>query len=81
MPPRRKGARPRLRARGTPIVQYTDSQLDALVRWIRSDELLRTEEELVEAARSELGYRRLGSTIRSRLTDAVRRTNGGHGTV
>ncbi len=81
VPPRRKGARPRLRARGTPIVQYTDSQLDALVRWIRSDELLRTEEELVEAARSELGYGRLGPVIRSRLTDAARRTNGGNGTV
>ncbi|WP_239373351.1 AAA domain-containing protein [Frankia sp. Cj5] len=81
VPPRRKGARPRLRARGTPIVQYTDSQLDALVRWIRSDELLRTEEELVEAARSELGYGRLGPVIRSRLTEAVRRTNVGNGTV
>ncbi|WP_322770286.1 AAA domain-containing protein [Frankia sp. Cr1] len=81
VPPRRKGSRPRLRARGTPIVQYTDSQLDALVRWIRSDELLRTEEELVEAARSELGYGRLGPVIRSRLTDAARRTNGGNGTV
>ncbi len=80
-PPRRRSPRPRLLAPGTPIGQYTDSQLDALVRWIRSDGLLRTEEELVDAARSELGSSRLGPVIRERLTDSVRRSNAGNGTA
>jgi very-short-patch-repair endonuclease len=56
---------------GRPIGEYPAEQLVALVRWIESDTLLRTEEELVAAARKELGFKRGGSRINAALAAAV----------
>src|SRR5712691_2537925 len=44
--PQRTGERP-LVPRGYPIGEYSDGQLTGLVQWIRSDGILRTEDELL----------------------------------
>jgi very-short-patch-repair endonuclease len=66
----RPGTRPALSA-GRPIGEYSHEQLVELVRWIESDTLLRTEDEVVEEARRELGFKRGGSRINAALTSAV----------
>jgi very-short-patch-repair endonuclease len=57
-----RGPRPSLRP-GQPITEYSDRQLASVIRWIESDTLLRTEDELLTAFVSELGYRRRGTRI------------------
>ncbi|MGX4712289.1 AAA domain-containing protein [Rhodococcus ruber] len=57
---------------GYPITDYPPSELVALVRWIESDGLLRTEEEVMRAAMTELGYRKRGSRIVAALGNAIR---------
>src|SRR5665213_2312959 len=54
-----------------PITDYTDAQLVRLIRWIESDTLLRTPEELREAAIQALGYRRRGLRIVAALDAAI----------
>jgi hypothetical protein len=48
------------------------NQLVAMVRWIESDTLLRTEEELLAELMTELGFRKRGSRIVEVLTAAIR---------
>ena len=55
------------------IDYYAASELDALVRWIESDTLLRTEDQLLSEAIRELGFRRRGPKIVEALTSAIRR--------
>ena len=72
----RKGSRPPLR-RGQPIDAYTQAQLVGLVRWIESDELLRTHDELVsdaqarvpEARQQNRGRGRSGNSPSAALAD------------
>lgn len=71
--PRRAGRPPTIYY-GEPITSYTPDQLDDLIRWIRSDTLLRTDDELLELAMTELGYSRRGSRIVTALEAAIRRT-------
>jgi hypothetical protein len=59
------------------IDYYADSELDALIRWIESDTLLRTEDQLLAEAIRELGFRRRGSKIVDALTSSVRRVRQG----
>jgi very-short-patch-repair endonuclease len=54
-----------------PITEYTNAQLVRLIRWIESDTLLRTPEELREAAIEALGYRRRGHRIIAALDAAI----------
>ena len=54
-----------------PIDEYAPDQLVELVRWIESDTLLRTEEELLAEAMRELGYERRGPRIVAALTAAI----------
>jgi very-short-patch-repair endonuclease len=70
--PPTRGARPPV-PRGLPITEYRSADLDALCRWILSDTLLRTDEELLEAMMQELGYRRRGSRIVQRLNEVIKR--------
>jgi very-short-patch-repair endonuclease len=56
---------------GRPITGYAPEDLVALVRWIESDTLLRTEDELIEEARRELGFKRGGTRINAALAAAV----------
>lgn len=63
------------------IETYRDTELQSIVRWILSDGLLRTEEELLTLAMAELGFTRRGPRILMRFTDAIRavRSSGGSG--
>jgi very-short-patch-repair endonuclease len=60
----RQGARPQTFA-GMSITEYPDSRLIELIRWIESDTLLRTEDELFDAFVRELGFKRRGTRIRA----------------
>jgi very-short-patch-repair endonuclease len=65
-----RGTRPSIQP-GLPIGQYTDSQLKAMVRWVGSDDLPRTRDELFEAVKAELGFRRNGKNIVDRINLAI----------
>jgi very-short-patch-repair endonuclease len=68
-PPRSK-PKPQL-PYGQPIANYTHQELVRLIRWIESDTLLRTEEELLDEVMNELGFQRRGSRIREAVAAAV----------
>jgi very-short-patch-repair endonuclease len=53
------------------IAEYSLSELVSLIRWIESDTLLRTEEDLLAEATRTLGFRRRGSTITATLQRAI----------
>ncbi len=67
---RRSVARPRLEP-GQPIGEYTDTELVAIVRWVASDGLLRTDGELHTEVREEMGFQRRGTVIVERLHQAI----------
>jgi very-short-patch-repair endonuclease len=71
---RRKGRRPTTWA-GYPIDAYRSVDLRDLVRWITSDGLLRTDDELVRETMTELGYHRLGAKIDRCLREAIAEAN------
>ena len=71
-------AGPQSRAGSCPIAthrssidEYTPGELATVVRWIESDTLLRTEEELLAETMRTLGFTRKGSKITAALTDAI----------
>ena len=72
----KRGPRPRSIENDKPIGDYTHNQLVAIVRWIESDTLLRTEDELLEAAMEELGFARRGPRIAEALTAAIADARG-----
>ena len=76
-PPERSGPRPnvpRVKTLGyNDITHYHDHQLEELARWIDSDGLLRTDEQLMADMQRELGFRRRGKRIEDALTRAIRR--------
>ena len=53
------------------IAAYRHDELVALIRWLESDTLLRTEDELVAAAVTALGFHKRGRSIVAALEDAV----------
>jgi len=59
--------------RGWKIDEYWEHQLIELIDWIESDDLLRTEDEVIAEAVTELGFQRRGSRIVAVLRSAVRR--------
>ena len=65
-----RGPRPNVR-RGLGIVNHTQLELVALARWILSDTLLRTDDDLKREMRTELGFSRNGVRIDATLTRAV----------
>lgn len=56
---------------GEGIERYSHSELVGLIRWIKSDTLLRTEDQLLSAAIGQLGFKKRGSRIVAALTDAI----------
>ncbi|HUY10017.1 MAG TPA: AAA domain-containing protein [Candidatus Dormibacteraeota bacterium] len=62
-------------ASGQSVVAYSDFQLLQMVRWVESDKLLRTEEELLEEVMRALGFRRRGKNVVARLTAAIRQSH------
>jgi len=69
--PSRKGPRPPLR-RGQSIDGYSRAQLVRLVQWIESDELIRTEGELVMETMRELGFQKRGKKIVAAIQAPIR---------
>jgi very-short-patch-repair endonuclease len=63
--------RPPLR-RGLQMTDYSQSQLVRMIRWIESDDRLRTEEELLEETMRELGFQKRGSRIVTAINQAIR---------
>ena len=68
-----RGPRPTV-PQGRPITDYSHRQLVSLAMWIRSDTLLRTEDEMLEEMMRELGFGRRGSRIVAALSLAIRST-------
>jgi very-short-patch-repair endonuclease len=66
----RNGPRPWI-VPGQPIDAYSDAELIRLVQWIRSDDGLRTEDELLREMMQELGFRRRGKNVVARLTAMI----------
>jgi hypothetical protein len=52
-------------------VQVDDRDLQAMVRWIESDTLLRSREDLIAEVMAELGFERRGKKITSRISAAI----------
>ncbi|GAB2610032.1 hypothetical protein GCM10027168_48720 [Streptomyces capparidis] len=73
IPKPRRARRPRKPSLtpGRPVTAYSADELVALVRWIDSDSVERTEEELLRAAMKELGFARLGPRIKEALGAAI----------
>lgn len=72
---RPRGPRPKV-SPGMPLAAYSDDQLDDLVAWIISDGKNRSEDEVVDALRSELDLRRRGIQVDVVLRNVVRRQVG-----
>ncbi|KSW21497.1 hypothetical protein, partial [Cellulomonas sp. B6] len=70
--PLRTTPRPDVRA-GLPINAYSDDQLDDLARWLRSDGVERTRDQLADALRAELGITRRSHRVDSAVRAAVTR--------
>ena len=58
---------------GRKIQDFSQGELTAIVRWIKSDGLLRTDDDLIDEAIKCLGFKRRGKRIEDALWDAVRR--------
>ena len=73
--PSRNGPRPPIPRKGTlgyqNITDYNPAQLAELVRWITSDTLLRTNEDLIREVMGELGFQRTGKRIRAAIDKAI----------
>lgn len=67
---RPRGPRPNLSPRGS-IDAFTDRELQVMVRWIESDTLLRSRDDLIRAVMQELGFARRGSKIVRRIGAAI----------
>jgi very-short-patch-repair endonuclease len=70
LPVQRTGPRPWI-VPGQLIDAYSDTELIELARWIRSDDALRTEDELLREMMNELGFQKRGSKIVARLAAAI----------
>ncbi|MDE2787672.1 MAG: AAA domain-containing protein [Chloroflexota bacterium] len=66
-----RGPRPNVQPGRGAITDYSHTELVALARWINSDTLLRTDEELMAEMRRELGFQRRGSRIDAALQRAI----------
>ena len=70
--PIRRGPRPHI-PQYDRIDQYTSTQLIAFIRWIKSDGLLRTDEEILSEMIQLLGFQRRGPRIVAAIQDAIER--------
>jgi very-short-patch-repair endonuclease len=73
---RRSASRPAF-VPGDPIDDYSDEQLIAVVEWIRSDDVVRSADDELAMAMTELGFSRRGPKIVRRLTEAQLRAAEG----
>ena len=59
--------------RGLAISEYAWDELDQIVRYVESDTLLRTEDDLITEVMHELGLQRRGTRIVAAVTASIRR--------
>ena len=69
---RTRGPRPNVLAGRGGIADYSMSELRELVRWVRSDGLMHTDEEIVAEVTAALGFKRRGAKIVSAIEAAIR---------
>ena len=78
-PSPQRGPRPQIPRKGTrghdSIGDYPPKQLVRLARWIESDTLLRTEDDLLREMMEELGFKRSGKRITGALKRAIRKAH------
>jgi len=60
--------------RGLPITEYSERELDLVARWIRSDGLLRTDDDMLVEIMRALGFQRRRSRIEAAIRAAIERT-------
>lgn len=65
-----RGPRPPV-PRGRSITEYHERDLRSIVRWIQSDTLLRTNDQLITEVMAELGFRKRGSRIVAAIERAI----------
>ncbi|VDG75807.1 putative DNA helicase [Actinobaculum suis] len=70
---KQRGPRPEITP-GLPLAAYSDDQLDAMVAWIGSDGVERSELDFMKALRAELDIKRRGAQIDAILRNVVRRS-------
>jgi hypothetical protein len=70
-----RGPRPEVYRLGQ-IDEFTDADLQAIVRWIESDTLLRSRDDLLEETIADLGFRRRGKKIVARIGAAIDMVRG-----
>ncbi len=70
-----RGKRPNVR-RHLPVDAYSKGELVEIARWIKSDSLPRSDDELLEAVMADLGFQRRGKKIVSAIGAAVQQVNG-----
>lgn len=70
-----RGPRPSFQA-GLAVDAYDQSTLIRVAKWVRSDGLLRTEDELLDEIMGVLGFKRRGKKIVAALSQAIDRTRG-----
>ena len=68
----REGRRPSV-SPGLPIRKYSASKLVQLARWIKSDGVLRTEDEMIGEMMTELGFRKRGKNVLAAIQSAIRK--------
>src|SRR6185312_2758174 len=73
-----RGPRPEVFRWGQ-IDEFTDTDIQAIVRWIESDTLLRSRENLLEETIAELGFQRRGKKIVARISAAIDVVRGATG--
>lgn len=57
---------------GLKINEYSHQQLRAIVAWIQSDTLLRTEDQLLTEMMRELGFQKRGKRIAEAIISAIK---------
>ena len=66
----RRGPRP-ITLRRHSINEYSWQELKGLLDWIASDGQLRTDAELLKQLNIELGFKRMGNRIKTRLEETI----------
>ena len=66
-----RSLRPNIGPPRATIADYSEAELADLVRWIRSDEKLRTMQELIQDTIKELGYRKRSGGIEAAVRRAI----------
>ena len=70
-PQPQRGPKPNLGPK-RPITEYAPHQLQIMITWVKSDGILRTEDEIIKETADALGFKRHGSRIKAAIRKIVR---------